>query len=135
MLYLVVRSHHNSETKKLMSLAKSGINNPLYGKTHSNESKEIMRAKKLNIKLSEGRRHTKEKIKIALGQAVYLYSLNNNTKTISAKQNYIFIKKYNSIRVLRISRFFKVSNGTISRYLKSGKIFKNCYKISNKSEL
>ena len=119
---------HNSETKKLMSLAKSGINNPLYGKTHSNESKEIMRAKKLNNKLSEV---TKEKIKITKGQAVYLYNLKDNTNTLPS--NFILIKKFNSIREL--SRFFNVSNGTISKYLRSGKIFKNYYLISNKSEL
>jgi hypothetical protein len=54
-----------------------------------------MRAKKLNNKLSEA---TKEKIKIARGQAVYLYNLNNNTDTLSS--NFILIKKFNSIKEL-----------------------------------
>lgn len=108
-----------------MNLAKSGINNSLYGKTHSNESKELMRAKKLGTRHSET---TKEKIIISKGQTVYLYKL-NTINTAPLPSDFIFIEKFNSIREL--GRFLKVSQSTISNYLKSGKIFKNCYKISS----
>lgn len=49
----------SSETKKLMSLAKSGTKNPLFGRTHSNKSKQLMRDKKLGTILSEA---TKKKL-------------------------------------------------------------------------
>ncbi len=42
-----------------MSLAKSGSKNPLYGKTHSNETKQLMRVKRLGTKHSEA---TKKKL-------------------------------------------------------------------------
>jgi hypothetical protein len=35
----------SEETRNLMSLKKSGENNPLYGKTHSEETKDLMRQK------------------------------------------------------------------------------------------
>lgn len=131
-----------------MSLAKSGNKNPLYSKKHNNETNSLMRNKKLKTfpKASES---TKEKITMANGQAVYLYkldtSLTSASSTSSKKKqaqqqydnrikekeicnNFVLIKKFNSIREL--GKFFNVSHSTISRYLKSGKIFKNCYKIS-----
>lgn len=119
---------HSLETKKLMSLAKSGIKNPLYGKTHTYETKILMRNKKLGKTLSQA---TKEKLIKAKGQITYLYKLKNYTAegVKQTKDNYILIKKFYSIREL--GRYFKVSQSTISSYLKSGKIFKNCYKISN----
>lgn len=42
-----------------MSLAKSGTKNPLFGRTHSNKSKQLMRDKKLGTILSEA---TKKKL-------------------------------------------------------------------------
>ena len=116
----------NSETKKLMSLAKSGTKNPLFGRTHSNKSKQLMRDKKLGTILSEA---TKNKIIVSKGHAVYLYKIDTNISITPLSLNFIFIEKFNSIREL--GRFLKVSQSTISRYLKSGKIFKNCYKISS----
>lgn len=62
-----------------MSLAKASTKNPLYGKTHTNETKQLIRAKRLGTTLSEA---TKEKMVIARGQAVYLYKLNTSISTI-----------------------------------------------------
>jgi group I intron endonuclease len=101
-----------------------------YGKTHSNKSKQLMQAKKFGTILSDA---TKEKIIISRGHAVYLYKLNKNINITPLPSDFIFIQKFNSIREL--GRFFKVSQSTISSYLKSGKIFKNCYKISSTSIL
>lgn len=115
-----------------MSLAKSGTKNPLFGRTHSNKSKQLMRDKKLGTILSEA---TKNKIIVSKGHAVYLYKINTNISTSATPASpplsldFIFIEKFNSIREL--GRFLKVSQSTIYRYLKSGKIFKNCYKISS----
>jgi transcriptional antiterminator len=94
--------------------------------THSNESKQLIRDKKIGTKLSEA---TKKKIIVAKGHAVYLYKINTNISTTPLSLDFILIEKFNSIREL--GRFLKVSQSTISRYLKSGKIFKNCYKISS----
>jgi group I intron endonuclease len=118
----------NLETKQLMSLARSGSKNPLYGKTHTNETKQLMRTKKLGTFHSNS---TKEKMVIAKGQVTYLYKLNTDIITQEAKENnnFILVKKFNSIREL--GRYLSVSQATVSRYLKSGNIFKNCYKISN----
>jgi hypothetical protein len=88
-----------------------------------------MRTKKLGTFHSNT---TKEKMVIARGQITYLYKLNtiiNTQKDKENNNNFILIKKYNSIREL--GRFLGVLQSTISRYIKSGKIFKNCYKISN----
>ena len=101
-----------------MSLAKSGTKNPLFGKTHSNESKQLIRDKKIGTKLSEA---TKKKIIVAKGHAVYLYKINTNISTSATRPlplDFILIEKFNSIREL--GRFFKVSQSTISRYIKSG---------------
>ena len=64
-------------------------------------------------------------------QITYLYKLNTDITTQEAKENnnFILVKKFNSIREL--GRYLSVSQATVSRYLKSGNIFKNCYKISN----
>jgi hypothetical protein len=47
-----------------MSLSKKGINNPLYGKTHSEETKNLMRKLKTGTTLSN---NTKNSISTALG--------------------------------------------------------------------
>jgi group I intron endonuclease len=118
----------NLETKNLMSLARSGSKNPLYGKTHNDETKELMRIKKLGTFHSDS---TKEKMVIAKGQVIFLYKFDTNVTTQESKENnkFILVKKFNSIREL--GRYFSVSHSTISRYIRSGKLFKNCYKISN----
>ena len=104
--------------------------NPLYGKTHNNETKQLMRTKKLGTFHSDS---TKEKMVKAKGQVTYLYKLNTNIITQEAKENnnFFLVKKFNSIREL--GRYLSVSKSTVSHYLKSGKICytKNCYKISN----
>lgn len=46
-------SIHSEETKKRMSLKKTGDLNPLFGKTHSEETKELMKQKALARKHSE----------------------------------------------------------------------------------
>lgn len=40
-----VGAKHNEESKKLMRLANLNEKNPFYGKTHSNEFKELIRKK------------------------------------------------------------------------------------------
>lgn len=146
--------NHTTDTKELMSLAKLGNKNPLFGKKHNNETKSLMRNKRLGISHSNS---TKEKIALSNGQAVYLYKINSNLSftdlsnapqpkgeefdstnkylntqdPVFLKENYndlVLIKKFSSIREL--GKFFNVSPSTISRYLKLGKIFRNCYKIS-----
>jgi DNA-binding transcriptional ArsR family regulator len=135
-----------------MNLSKIGSKNPLFGKKHTEETKTLIRLKKLGLTLSED---TKFKIIKSLGHSVYLYKITNNLnstalnlkpKNVEFKNiikyeedevtlsfnnnlnNLILIKKFNSIREL--SRYFNVSSSTISIYLKSGLIFKNYYKLS-----
>ena len=80
----------NLETKNLMSLARSGSKNPLYGKTHTDETKELMRTKKLATFHSNS---TKEKMVIAKGQITYLYKLNTDITTQETKENNNFMRR------------------------------------------
>lgn len=104
-----------------MSEAKIGKNHPLYGKVVSLFTKVLI---SLTIK---GENHplygtirsleTREKINKARGIIIYVYSLDNS-----------IIHTFDSYR--KIAEFFKVHHKTISRYIKSSKLFQNKWKLS-----
>jgi hypothetical protein len=60
----------SEETKKLMSLKRTGELNPLYGKFHSEQNKELMRQKALGRKFSE---ETKLLMSTKRGNPVNIY--------------------------------------------------------------
>ena len=111
---------HRDDTKDLMSLSKKGINNPLYGKIHTNETKELMRQKAL------GRQHlpsTLEKMSKVSGNPVNIYEKCSN-------EGFKLIGNFISAR--KAGLFLGISGTTIIKYMHSGEIFKDRYKFSSK---
>lgn len=113
-------SYKAKETKKLMSLKKVTENNPLFEKTHSENSIELMRQKVLNRKYFED---TKLKLNVVSGNHVNIY------EKFSSK-GFKLIGSFVSIR--RAGKFLGISGSTVKKYMNSGEIFKNRYKFSSK---
>lgn len=107
---------HTEETKALMSLTSSKINN--LGKTHSDETKELMRQKAL------GRKHTEETL--LKMSAVKGYPVNIYEKCDS--EGFKLIGSFISIR--KAANFLDISSNTLRLYINSGKIFKDRYKFT-----
>ena len=147
---------HSDETKNLMSQNRIGNKNPFYGKFHSSNTKLLMKKLKLGQILTT---ETKKAISMALGSSIYLYEvkfhsplpltqshiescgLGNkpnkgeagedqiSSENLNQKmESFLLLKQFTSIR--EIGKYFNVSHSTISRYIKSGAIFKSKYKIS-----
>jgi len=110
-----------------------GENHPMFGITHTEETKAKMSAAKKGVKLSQETRaklsyaasnKTEQhlaKTKAALGTAVVVLSLETNETT-----------EYPSIR--EAARALKTSGVTISKYAQNSKIFRGSYLISNSSD-
>jgi group I intron endonuclease len=109
---------HSEETKELMSLKKLGDKNSFYGKFHTEETKELMRSRKL------GRVHTEE-TKLLMskthGNPIDLYE-----KTSS--EGFNLIGKFTSAR--RVANFIGISCSTVVRHMRSGTLFKDRYKFT-----
>jgi len=103
-----------------MSLKKAGENNPLYGKIHSEETKDLMRQKAL------GRIHsdkTKLKMSTKRGNPVNIYEKDSS-------EGFKLIGSFVSARKAGI--FLKMSASTVMKYMNSGAIYKDKYKFSSK---
>jgi len=87
--------HHNEKSKSL--IRKPGALNPMFGKTHSEDTKDLMRSKKK--KYSNG---------------VGLYDLDNN-----------LIKRFDYASDL--AKYLNVSKVTVSKYINKGLIYENKY--------
>ncbi|XWW92062.1 GIY-YIG endonuclease (mitochondrion) [Cordyceps javanica] len=106
---------HSEETKALMSLTRTRVNN--LGKINTEETKELMRQKAL------GRKHSEEtllKMSIARG-----YSVDILEKCDS--EGFKLIGSFVSIR--KAAKFLEISANTVKLYINSGQIFKNRYKF------
>ena len=103
-----------------MSLKRTKDKNPMYGKTHSKRTKEIIRQKALGRKLSE---ETKLKISAIRGNPVNIYE-----KCYS--EGFKLIGSFVSAR--RAGKFLCISGSTVIRYMNSGEIYKERYKFSSK---
>lgn len=110
----------SDETKKLMSLNRTGELNPLYGKLHSEESKELMRQKALGRVFSE---ETKLLMSTKRGNPVNIYEK-------CSSEGFKLIGSFVSAR--KAGNFLEISGSTVQRYMKSGAIFKDRYKFSSK---
>jgi group I intron endonuclease len=110
----------SEETKKLMSLKKTGELNPLYGKSHSEESRELIRQKALGRKFSE---ETKLLMSTKRGNPVNIYEK-------CSSEGFKLIGSFVSAR--RASKFLDISGSTVVKYMKSGAIFKDRYKFSSR---
>ena len=111
---------HTEETKQKMSLKKSGINNPLYGKQHTDFTKDKMSLIALGRKHSE---ETKLKMSKVQGNPVNIYEK-------CSSEGFKLIGCFVSAR--RAAKFLDISGSTVIRYMQSGAIFKERYKFSSK---
>lgn len=110
---------HTEETKALMSLTRSKINN--LGKIHTEETKELMRQKAL------GRKHSEETLlKMSTTRG---YSVNIHEKCDS--EGFKLIGSFVSIR--KAANFLEISANTVKLYINSGKIYKDRYKFTGGS--
>ena len=111
---------HSEKTKEIMSLDRQGIDNYFYGKTHSEETKQLMRQKALNRKHSA---ETLEKMAKVRGNPVNIYETND-------KHGFVLIGNFISAR--KAGLFLNISGSTVIKYMRSGEIFKERYKFSSK---
>jgi len=103
-----------------MSLKKIGELNPLYGKSHSKQSKELMRQKALGRKHSE---ETKLLMSTKSGNPLNVYEK-------CSSEGFKLIGSFVSAR--RAGKLLEISGSTVVRYMKSGAIFKDRYKFSSR---
>lgn len=110
---------HSKKTKELMSLKNGGVNNSLFGKSQSEKTKELMRQKAL------GRKHSDEtllKMSVAKGSSVNIYEKCD-------KEGFKLIGCFISIK--KAANFIGISKSTVTRYKNSGEIFKDRYRFSS----
>ena len=91
---------------------------PLYGKSHNEETKELMRQKALGRKHSED---TKLLMSSKRGNFVNIYERCD-------KRGFKLTSSFVSSR--RAAKFLGISGSTVVKYMKSGEIFKYRYKFS-----
>lgn len=103
-----------------MSLKKAGPNNPLYGKIHSEDTKDLMRQKPLGIIHSN---ETKFKISTKQGKPVNVYEKDSS-------EGFKLIGSFVSAR--RAGKYLEMSGSTVIRYMNSGAIYKDRYKFTSK---
>lgn len=112
----------SEETKKLMGLKRLGELNPMYGKSHSEETKDQIRQKALGRIFSE-------ETKLQMSKA----SPHANPVNIYEKcssEGFKFIGSFVSAR--RAAKFLDMSGSTVIRYMNSGEVFRDRYKLSSK---
>ena len=110
----------SEETKATMSLKKLGENNNMYGKNHTEDTKDLMRQKALGRKHSE---ETKLLMSSKHGSFVEVYERCD-------KEGFKLIGSFVSAR--KAGKSLGMSGSTVMRYLKSGEIFKDRYKFMYK---
>lgn len=103
-----------------MSSKRRGELNPLYGKSHSDEAKELIRQKALGRKYSE---ETKLLMSSKRGNPVNIYEK-------CTSEGFKLIGSFVSAR--RAGKFLGIRGSTILTYMKSGTVFKDRYKFSPK---
>jgi len=111
---------HTEETKNLMSVNKQRDKNPLFGKTHTKSSIELIKQKALDRKHSED---TKLKMSCVKGKPVNIY------EKVSS-EGFKLIGCIVSAR--RAANFLNISGSTVIRFMNSGEIYKDRYKFSSK---
>lgn len=110
----------SATTREIMSSKRKGELNPLYGKSHSEESRELMRQKALGRKYSE---ETKLLMSSKRGNPVNIYEK-------CTSEGFKLIGSFVSTK--RAGKFLGISGSTIIKYMKSGAVFKDRYKFSSK---
>jgi group I intron endonuclease len=114
----------SEETRKLMSLSRTGQLNPLYGKFHSEETKDLMRQKALGRKYSE-----ESKLLMASTKGFSIYVYEKSTIIGEGEGEFKLIGSFVSAR--RAGTFLGISHSTVRKYLDSSEILKNRYKFAS----
>jgi len=121
-------STKSEEFKALRSSLTKGEKNPMFGKTHTPESRVKMSLKKRGIFLSEAHRAKIRESLIKLGpintksaKEVYLYSYNNPT---------VLFKKFRTYSEAGL--YFSCHRKTIYRYIDSNKLYQDKWIITSK---
>ena len=104
---------HKEETKLLMSQIHLGANNSMFGKKHTNQTKELIRLSKVGKVLDT---QTKNAISASNGTQIFLYALCSDCST----DKYCLVKQFVSFR--EAGRYLNMSHSNVSRYLKSGNL-------------
>ena len=114
----------SAATKEIMSSTRKGELNPLYGKSHSEASKELMRQKAAAS--PAGRKYSEE-------TKLLMSSKRGNPVNIYEKctsEGFELIGSFVSAR--KAGKFLGISGSTILSYMKSKKVFKDRYKFLSK---
>lgn len=104
---------HTEETKVLMSMHKTGINNPMFGKKHTDQTKNLMKLSSLGRVADV---QTKKLMSATRGTPVYLYALCTGCGMVK----YCLVKQFLSFR--EAGKYLNISHSNISRYVKSGNL-------------
>jgi group I intron endonuclease len=120
--YSRLGSKHSEDSKELMRINNIGDKNPMFGKSHSIEYKEILRERMTNNNPMAGK-PCKEKVKIIIKnvQSISLYVYDAKTK--------LLLFKYDSHK--EFIKAFKVSPKTIIKYVNTNNVFRDQYILSN----
>jgi group I intron endonuclease len=105
---------------KKMCLIRKGVNNYFYGKIHNVDTKELMKQKALNRKYSC---ETKEKMSKSRGNPLNIYEK-------SSKEGFKLIGSF--VSTIRAAKFLGISGSTVTKYMRSGMVYKDRYKFSSK---
>ena len=105
---------HTEETKLLMSINNSGNNNPMYGKKHSDQTKDLIRISKLGRVVDA---KTRLLMSTSHGTPVFLYALCSDCSIVK----YCLVKQFNSFR--DAGKYLHTSHSSISRFVELGKTF------------
>jgi len=103
---------HTPETLAQMSDSKSGANNPMFGKSHSDDTRAKM------SEAQTGANHPMFGKVAANAMTVNVYSLDN-----------VLVRSFSS--KVACAKWLGVSEGSVRNYLRSGKVFKGLYQLSN----
>ena len=96
-----------------MSQIRSGSGNPMFGKFHTDQAKELMSLSKVG-KVKDIK--TREAISAANGTSLYLYALCSDC----SMNKYCLVKQFYSFR--QAGKYLNMSHSNVSRYLKSGNL-------------
>nr|YP_010121859.1 GIY-YIG endonuclease [Monilinia fructicola]QRF72235.1 GIY-YIG endonuclease [Monilinia fructicola]QYB19426.1 GIY-YIG endonuclease [Monilinia fructicola]QYB19487.1 GIY-YIG endonuclease [Monilinia fructicola]QYB19549.1 GIY-YIG endonuclease [Monilinia fructicola]QYB19611.1 GIY-YIG endonuclease [Monilinia fructicola] len=110
------------DTRNLMSIKKVGESNPLFGKLHSNYTKDLIRQKALGRKHSED---TKLLMASKRGFSIDVYEKCTNITGGELKKIGGFIS------ARKAGDFLGISHSTVRKYLDSKELFKDKYKFTS----
>lgn len=120
--YSRLGSKHSEDSKELMRINNLGDKNPMFGKSHSDEYKVILKERMTKNNPMAGK-PCNEKVKdiIRKVQSIPLYVYDAKTK--------LLLYKYDSQK--EFIKAFKVSPKTINKYVNTSDIFRDQYILSN----